>query len=83
MVPGAVPGMSDMKATVDKQVLVWAINKVGFVDSFTGEALDVRNAVTFEANSKLYVMTGENWDKVQEMLHAKWTLTDIIDGRTL
>lgn len=76
--------MPDMKATVDKQVLVWAINQVGFVDSFTQEPLDVRNAVTFEANGKLYVMTGENWDKVKDVIEAKgWELTDFIDGRAL
>ena len=76
--------MSDMKATVDKQVLVWSINKVGYVDSFTQEALDVRNAVTFEGNGRLYVVTGENWDKIHELLVSKgWKLEDIIDGRAL
>ncbi len=76
--------MADLKSTVDKQTLVWAINKVGFVDSFTQEALDVRNAVTFEGNGRLYVVTGENWDKVRDLLAAKgWQLADIIDGRTL
>ena len=73
-----------MKSQVDKQVLVWAINKVGYVDSFTHEPLDVRNAVTFEGNGKLYVVTGENWDKIHELLVSKgWNLEDIIDGRTL
>lgn len=76
--------MTDMKTTVDRQVLVWAINKVGYVDSFTQEALDVRNAVSFEGNDRLYVVTGENWDKVKDLLAAKgWSLEDIIDGRTL
>ena len=76
--------MSDMKSTVNKQVLVWAINKVGMLDSFTQEALDVRNAVTFEGNGKLYVVTGENWDKIKDLLESKgWKLEDIIDGRTL
>lgn len=76
--------MADLKSTVDKQTLVWAINKVGFVDSFTQEALDVRNAVTFEGNGRLYVVTGENWDKIRDLLAAKgWQLADIIDGRTL
>lgn len=76
--------MPSMQDTVNKQVLVWAINKVGFVDSFTQEPLDVRNAVTFEANGKLYVMTGENYDKVKDLLAAKgWELEDLIDGRTL
>lgn len=73
-----------MKSQVDKQVLVWAINKVGYVDSFTQEPLDVRTAVTFEGNGKLYVVTGENWDKVKDLLISKgWQLADIIDGRTL
>lgn len=73
-----------MKSQVDKQVLVWAINKVGYVDSFTQEPLDVRTAVTFEGNGKLYVVTGENWDKVKDLLVQKgWQLADIIDGRTL
>ena len=76
--------MPDMKATVDKQVLVWSINQVGFVDSFTQEPLDARDAVTFEGNGKLYVVTGENWDKVKPLLESKgWKLEDIIDGRTL
>lgn len=76
--------MPDMKDTVNKQVLVWAINKVGYVDSFTQEPLDVRNAVTFEGNGKLYVVTGENWDKVKDLLVSKgWELKDIIDGRAL
>jgi len=73
-----------VKEQVDKQVLVWAINQVGFVDSFTQEPLDVRNAVTFEGNGKLYVVTGENWDKIHDLLVTKgWKLEDIIDGRTL
>lgn len=76
--------MTDMEATVNKQVLVWAINQVGFVDSFTQEPLDVRTAVTFEGNGKLYVVTGENWDKIKDLLVSKgWQLADIIDGRTL
>lgn len=73
-----------LQETVNKQVLVWAINQVGFVDSFTKEPLDVRDAVTFEANGKLYVVTGENWDKVHELLVQKgWELSEIIDGRSL
>lgn len=79
-----------MIRTINKGVLVWAINQVGFVDSFTGEALDARSAVTFEAapkgapnRKKLYVMTGANWDKAKEALEAKFILEDIIDGREL
>lgn len=76
--------MPDVNSTVNRNVLVWAINQVGFVDSFTQEALDVRNAVTFEGNGKLYVVTGENWDKIHQLLVDKgWKLEDIIDGRKL
>lgn len=79
-----------MQNQVNKGVLVWAINQVGFVDSFTGDPLDVRDAVTFEARKKgttggdkLYVVTGETYDKIREVLEAKFDLEDIIDGRTL
>jgi hypothetical protein len=82
--------VADIQSTVNKQVLVWAINKQGFVDPFTQEPLDVRNAVTFEIRPKgteesfkLYVVTGENYDKILPLLEAKYDMQDIIDGRTL
>jgi hypothetical protein len=79
-----------MRDQVDRNILVWAINQVGWVDSFTGDPLDVRNAVTFEARPKgtdgpgtLYVVTGETYDKIREVLDAKLDLEDFIDGREL
>lgn len=82
--------MADLKQSANRTVLVWAINQVGFTDSFTGDALDVRDAVTFEARlkgstggMKLYVVTGETYDKIRDVLEAKYELVDVIDGRTL
>jgi hypothetical protein len=79
-----------MTRTINKNVLAWSINRVGFVDSFTGEALDVRSAVMFEGapkatpdRKKLYVMTGANWDKAKEALEERFILRGIIDGREL
>lgn len=74
--------MPDLKSKVDKETLVWAINQVGFVDSFTKEPLDVRDAVTYESKGKLYVVTGSNWDKIHDH-PALADKTDVIDGRTL
>lgn len=75
---------------INKGVLVWAINKVGWFDTFTDEALDARNAVTFEMRRKgteesftLCVVTGGNYDKILPILEAKYDVKDVIDGRTL
>ena len=79
-----------MKNAINHGVLVWSINKVGFLDSFTQEPLDARNAVTFEMRPKgtegpftLRVVTGENYDKILPLLTEKYDVQDVIDGRTL
>ena len=79
-----------MQNAINKGVLVWAINKVGFLDSFTQEPLDSSNAVTFEMRPKgsetgwvLRVVTGENYDKILPLLNEKYDVQDVIDGRTL
>jgi len=80
----------ELRREVDRQTIIWAINRVGFLDSFTQQALDAQTAVTFEARPKgtedpwrLYVVRGENYDQVRGILEAKYDLQEIIDGRTL
>jgi hypothetical protein len=85
--------MSDnaMRDKVNKETLVWAINKAGWLDPFTQEPLDVRTAVTFEAKSKdrpeespkLITMLGKNYDEVAHLFAEKYDITDFIDGRNL